>query len=203
MSIRISRARPQQIRDWCAELRYLARASAVPPVGHRTRRSNDRWLDGQALDESWDERSRLMARSIPAASRVVDVGAGAQALRSALPPDCIYVPIDVVSRTPDTIVCDLNRDQPPALSADYLVASGLLEYITDVPRLVSWMASTAPHIILSYEGADGQSRYYRRKSGWVNDYTNSEVRELLRRHGLSVMESATWRQQTIYWLAPA
>jgi len=144
-----------------------------------------------------------MARSIPAASRVVDVGAGAQALRSALPPDCIYVPIDVVSRTPDTIVCDLNRDQPPALSADYLVASGLLEYITDVPRLVSWMASTAPHIILSYEGADGQSRYYRRKSGWVNDYTNSEVRELLRRHGLSVMESATWRQQTIYWLAPA
>jgi methyltransferase family protein len=201
MSISKATTRPQQIREWCAELRYLAWASAVAPVRHRTRRSNDRWFDGQALDESWDERSRLMARSIPAARRVVDVGAGAQALRSALPPDCIYVPIDVVSRTPDTIVCDLNHDQPPALSADYLVASGLLEYITDVPRLVSWMASVAPQIVLSYEGADGQSRYYRRRSGWVNDYTDSEVRELLGRHGLSVVESAAWRLQTIYWLA--
>jgi hypothetical protein len=62
-----------------------------------------------------------------------------------------------------------------------------MEYITDLRPLVSWMASVAAQIILSYEGADGQSRYYRRKSGWVNDYTNSEVRELLRRHGLSVV----------------
>jgi hypothetical protein len=201
MSMRKVTSRPHQIRERRVGLRYFAWASAITSVRHRTSRSNDRWLDGQALDESWDERSRLMARSIPADSRVVDVGAGAQALRSALPPDCIYVPIDVVSRTPDTIVCDLNHDQPPALSADYLVASGLLEYITDVPRLVSWMASVAPQIILSYEGADGQSRYYRRKSGWVNDYTDSEVRELLRRHGLSVVESTAWRQQTIYWLA--
>ena len=203
MSIRIGRARPQQIREWCADLRHLARTSAISPIRHRARSSNDRWLDGQALDETWDERSRLMARSIPAASRVVDVGAGAQALRSALAPDCIYMPIDVVSRTPDTIVCDLNHEQPPTLLADYLVASGVLEYITDVSRLVSWMGSTAPHIILSYEGADGQSRHYRRKSGWVNDYTDSEVRELLTHHGLRVTESATWRQQTIYWLEPA
>jgi hypothetical protein len=201
MSIRRVTNRPHQIREWCAELPYLAWASTVAPIRHRTSRSNDRWLDAQALDESWDERSRLMARSIPAASRVVDVGAGAQALRSVLPPDCIYVPIDVVSRTPDTVVCDLNHDQPPALSADYLVASGLLEYITDVARLIGWMASVAPNIILSYEGADRQSRSYRRRSGWVNDYTDSEVRELLRRHGLRIVESAAWRQQTIYWLA--
>jgi hypothetical protein len=186
---------------WCAELRYLAWDNAAAHFSHRTRRSNDRWLDGQALDETWDERSRLMARSIAAASRVVDVGAGAQALRSALPPDCIYVPIDLVPRTPDTIVCDLNHEQPPALSADYLVASGLVEYITDVPRLVSWMAGVAAHVILSYEGADGQSRSHRRRVGWVNDYTDGELRELLDRHGLTVAESAAWRQQTIYWLA--
>jgi hypothetical protein len=59
-----------------------------------------------------------MARGIRPGSRVVDVGAGAQALRSALPPHCTYVPIDIVQRTPDTVVCDLNREDPPTLFAD-------------------------------------------------------------------------------------
>jgi hypothetical protein len=201
MSIRKDTDMPRRIREWRAELRHLAWNSAGVDIWHRTGRSDERWLDSQALDESWDERSMLMARRIAAASRVVDVGAGAQALRSALPAGCIYLPVDLVSRTPDTIVCDLNHEAAPTLSADYLVASGLIEYIIDVPRLITWMASVAPNIVVSYEGADGQRRSYRRKAGWLNDYTNGEFRELLACHGLAVTESATWRQQSIYWLA--
>jgi hypothetical protein len=195
--------RAKRIRVKWAEAGYLAcRAALAPtlrPTGRRNSR-NKRWLDNNSLDESWDERSSLMARHIPAGSRVVDVGAGAQALRSVLPPDCTYVPVDIVQRTPDTITCDLNREEPPALSADYLVASGLVEYINDAGRLVRWMASVAPNIVLSYEAADGESRRYRRNSGWVNDYTQGEIRELLSRNGLKVADSATWRRQTIYWL---
>jgi hypothetical protein len=160
-----------------------------------------RWLDDKSLDESWDERSILMAGDIRAGSRVVDVGAGAQALRSVLPPDCTYVPVDIVQRTPDTITCDLNREEPPMLSAYYLVASGVVEYINDAGRLVRWMASVAPNVVLSYEAADGESRSYRRRSGWVNDYTEGGIRELLSCNGLMVVDSATWRRQTIYWLS--
>jgi hypothetical protein len=141
-----------------------------------------------------------MARGIRTGSRVVDVGAGAQALRSALPPECSYVPIDVVRRTPDTIVCDLNREEPPKLSVDYLVASGVIEYINDAARLIKWMASVAPNVVLSYEAADGESRSYRRNAGWVNDYTENEIQKLFSSNGLSVVDSATWRRQTIYWL---
>jgi hypothetical protein len=169
----------------------------------QTRRGNARWLDDKALDDSWNERTKLMARGILSGSRVVDVGAGAQALRSVLPPGCDYVPVDVVQRTPDTIACDLNREEPPMLSADYLVASGVIEYINDAASLIKWMASVAPKIVLSYEAADGESRSYRRNAGWVNDYTENELRELLRHEGLNVTDSATWRRQTIYWLARA
>jgi hypothetical protein len=190
----------RQFRQKCAEGSYLARHAVLRLIQRRIGYSNKRWLDDSSLDESWDERSRLMARSIGPGSRVVDLGAGAQALRSGLPAGCTYVPIDVVQRTSDTIVCDLNRDDLPQLAADCLVASGVIEYITDVDRILKWMTSVAPSVVISYEAADGQTRYYRRRSGWVNDYTNSEVRELLHRNGLAIVDSATWRRQTIYWL---
>jgi hypothetical protein len=203
VSIQRTLAKSKQFRQKCAQGAFLARHAVLRPILRRLGHGNRRWLDDSSLDESWDERSRLMARSIQPGSRVVDVGAGAQALRSALPTGCTYVPIDIVQRTPDTIVCDLNRDDLPRLAADYLIASGVLEYITDVDRLIAWMTSVAPRIVLSYETADGETRYHRRKSGWVNDYTEREVCELVRRHDLAVAESAAWRRQTIYWLQRA
>jgi hypothetical protein len=193
-------AETRQFRQKCAEGSYLARHAVLRLIQRRTGYSNKRWLDDSSLDESWDERPRLMARGIGPGNRVVDLGAGAQALRSDLPAGCTYVPVDVVRRTPDTIVCDLNRGDLPRLTADYLIASGVIEYITDVDRLIKWMTSVAPNVVISYEAADGQTRYHRRRSGWVNDYTNSEVRELLCRNGLAIVESASWRRQTIYWL---
>jgi uncharacterized UPF0146 family protein len=73
--------------------------------------SNGRWRDDQSLDAGWDTRTKLMVRDIAAGSRVVDVGAGSQAARAMLPDGCEYVPVDIVSRSPDTIVCDVNRDK--------------------------------------------------------------------------------------------
>lgn len=166
----------------------------------RPGRDNDRWLDDKSLDRSWDERSALMARSIQAGSRVADVGAGAQSLRSALPPNCTYIPVDIVQRSLDTVVCDFNREEPPELFADYVIASGLLEYINNVSQIIKWMASTAPNVVLSYESADGQTSDYRRKSGWVNHHTGEEIREMLSDARLTVVDMAGWRRQTIYWL---
>jgi hypothetical protein len=86
------------------------------------------------------------------------------------------------------------------LTADWLVASGVLEYVFDVDRVVGWMASAAPRIALSYETADDQTRYYRRARSWVNDYTGEQMRALLTGHGLEVVKEAKWKLQTIYWL---
>ena len=142
----------------------------------------------------------LMVEDIAAGCRVIDVGAGSQVVRTLLPDNCDYVPIDLVPRSPDTVVCDLNRDALPELTADWLVASGVIEYVFDVHRLIGWVASVAPHIVLSYETADEQTRYYRRARSWVNDYTGEQMRGLLNGHGLEVARTAKWKLQTIYWL---
>ena len=142
----------------------------------------------------------LMVADIPPGCRVIDVGAGSQVVRSLLPDSCDYVPVDLVPRSPDTVVCDLNRDALPELTADWLVASGVVEYVFDVHRLIAWVASVAPHIVLSYETADEQTRYYRRARSWVNDYTGEQMRALLNGHGLEVVKTANWKLQTIYWL---
>lgn len=142
----------------------------------------------------------LMVRDIPAGSRVVDVGAGSQVIRGLLAENCDYVPVDLVSRSPDTVVCDLNRDALPDLTADWLVGSGVVEYVFDVDRLLTWMASVAPRIVFSYELADDETRYYRRARSWVNDFTAGQMCALLSRHGLTVVDTAHWKRQTIYWL---
>lgn len=181
------------------ERREIGRA-AVTTLLRLAGRSNGRWRRDQSLDVAWDDRAGLMVADVPAGSRVIDVGAGSQVIRGLLPGGCDYVPVDLVSRSPDTVVCDLNRDVLPGLTADWLVASGVLEYVFDVDRVVGWMVSAAPRIALSYETADDQTRYYRRARSWVNDYTGEQMRALLTGHGLEVVKEAKWKLQTIYWL---
>jgi Methyltransferase domain len=181
------------------ERREIGRA-VVTTLLRSAGRSNGRWRRNQSLDAAWDERAMLMVADIPAGSRVIDVGAGSQVVRGLLPEGCDYVPVDLVSRSPDTIVCDLNRDALPGLAADWLVASGVVQYVFDVDRLIGWMASVAPRIALSYETADDQTRYYRRARSWVNDYTGEQMRALLNGHGFEVTRTAKWKLQTIYWL---
>ena len=190
------------IGDAIRKRRVLARAAATTTLKWMGQ-SNGRWRDDQSLDAGWDTRTKLMVRDIAAGSRVVDVGAGSQAARAMLPDGCEYVPVDIVSRSPDTIVCDVNRDELPELHADWLIASGVIEYAHDTPGFISWMSGVASRIAMSYETADGETKYYRRSQSWVNDYTSEQMLALLRQQGLVVDDIATWRQQTIFWLKAA
>ena len=117
-----------------------------------------------------------------------------------LPSGSEYVPVDMVLRSPDTIVCDLNRDKLPDLHADWVIASGVIEYVHDPARFINWMSVAAPRIVMSYEVADGETKYYRRSQTWVNDFTSKQVLAVLRQQGLIVDDIATWRRQKIYWL---
>jgi hypothetical protein len=163
--------------------------------------SDGRWRDDQLLDAEWDTRTKLMIRDIAAGSRVIDVGAGRQVARAMLPSGSEYVPVDIVSRSPDTIVCDLNQDKLPDLRADWVIASGVIEYVHDAAAFINWMSVVAPRIVMSYEVADGETKYYRRSQTWVNDFTSKHVLAILRQQGLIVDDIATWRRQKIYWLS--
>ena len=104
-----------------------------------------RWADAGKFND-WEERTKLIATLIPAEARVIEFGAGKRQLEKHLDSTCTYVPSDLVSRGPDTIVLDLNKRPLPDLSTqsfDVAVLAGVLEYVADLPSFVRWLAALA------------------------------------------------------------
>src|SRR5262245_3702226 len=81
----------------------------------KTKRTTDyqRWRQVSRLDADWSQRLTVVASLIAPNSRVLEFGAGRQILRALLPSTCTYVPSDLVSRSEDTFICDLNAASLP------------------------------------------------------------------------------------------
>ena len=159
------------------------------------------WRRNNSLHPSWEDRVAAMVTKIEPGSRVLDIGAGSQTLRRHLPADCEYFPLDIVARTPETIVCDLNRGTLPVMHVDYAVVSGVLEYLMDVPRFLAELALASPQVVLSYVVPhSGETVFERRAMGWVNDFTQEEIEDIFIRGGFVVNDCEQWGGQLIYWL---
>jgi hypothetical protein len=161
-----------------------------------------RWADANAFDD-WDQRTRLIADLIPAGASVIEFGAGRRLLENHLDPSSTYVPSDIVSRGPDTIVLDLNRRPLPDLGRrfDVAVLAGVLEYIHKLPSFAIWLASTADAVIASYTPAKTRprslrrlrERYARAGAGWVNSFSEAELLEIFAAAGLRPTRVLDWR----------
>jgi hypothetical protein len=123
---------------------------------------------------------------------VIDIGAGPGGVRRWLDPTSSCVGLDLVDRGPSSIVCDLNRDPLPDLSAyRFSVATlgGVLEYVRDVPKVVAWLAQYVGTCIASYECAPERSRLRaldvvrRARAGWVSCLTEQQIRRIFGDHG--------------------
>jgi hypothetical protein len=179
----------------------------------RLRRRSDsaRWSSAVGLEPWWVERTRQMATLIPAGCTVLEFGAGACALRDLLHPTCRYIPSDLVSRGPDTIVLDLNHRPLPDLSdvrADVAVFAGVLEYLHDLPEVVRWLGTLVHTCVISYDvvpaDADLSTRVSRKydglRHGYRNSMTESELLRLFSDGGFSCAVRQTWTRQGIYLL---
>jgi hypothetical protein len=74
-------------RVWHAGRDFLRapRAFVTTVLGFRRATDYDRWSRNDSLQPNWDERTLMMAAYSPAGAAVIEFGAGAQALRGALP----------------------------------------------------------------------------------------------------------------------
>ncbi len=108
-----------------------------------------------------------------------------------------YVPVDVVARDARTLVVDLNREAPPALDVEGWSTIGLLEYLYDVPALLSALSGT---LVATYNPVD-LSEQNRRGHAWVNDWSTAEVEGLFRDANWTVVESETFGVQQIWKLS--
>lgn len=159
---------------------------------------HERWKDLRNHDIDWDKRTRTIADLIPPGSHVIEFGAGRRQLEHWLPAGCSYTPSDVVERGSDTLLCDLNRRPLPALGCQgpfrIAVFSGVIEYVVDLPGVLTWLAPQVDWVIASYNCAPlvetGVKRLRltlaRLSSGWVNTFTEAEIIAYFTKTGFSV-----------------
>jgi hypothetical protein len=146
-----------------------------------------RWADFEAMRDGAAERAALVAGWVGPGSRVLDIGAGVMALRNALPPDCVYVPADLLPFDPATVVVDLNDGGFPDGAYDVAAMLDVLEFVHDLEGLMKRAAGAAPRLIVSYRPAEAMSIHERRAYGYFNDRTAAEFEALL--------DTTGWRVQ--------
>lgn len=213
LAARAGRAARQTVRDQVARVGSSGRALVRFAHVYRMRWSGTsdvrRWGNIDNFETWWDERTKRLAAMVPAGSGVIEFGAGRRQLERYLDPSCRYVPSDLVDRGPGTLVCDLNVRPLPdlaSLAVDVAVFSGVLEYLSDVPTIVDWLAGSVTHIVASYAyvagAADSQERrreYFERlRNGYLSHYSEPELVDVFEAHGFVVAARDSWQTQTLF-----
>jgi ABC-type polysaccharide/polyol phosphate transport system ATPase subunit len=121
-------------------------------------------------------------------SNVLDLGCGAQLLRSILPNESSYNPADIASRSPDTQVVDLNLKQFPQGDYTTTFLLGVSEYLTDLEWVLNKIRKQSKSLIMTYDVRF--TREERLSKGWVSHYTHGEISQLLSKSGWEVLDTS-------------
>ena len=173
-------------RNIAARSRLLLKAVSTLIVRTNVRR----WREvAKNPHPHWDGRNQIIAGLIPAGASVIDLGCGPQTLRRHLHPSCKYQPCDVIQSTSDVIFCDFNSGIYPRVSGsyDYIVCSGVFEYIRNPTEFLKKNSLLGTVMILSYNPLyqfPNDSKIRRLNCDWINHLTKAEVEALFDRAGL-------------------
>lgn len=158
----------------------------------------NRWKNSNELFEDWNQRTSILGNYITPGSKVIEFGSGNMSLKKMLPENCVYTPSDIVKRTEETIVCDLNEPISFDLSFyNTAVFSGVFEYVYDIDTVFKQLEKHVPHIILSYACSD-ICTHNRLINGWLSEFTEKQLLDIFAKYSYDVIDKQEWRQQTIF-----
>lgn len=189
-----------KIREYREKREYRRIAKRTQELKRGQSSDVERWKKSKELLENWNERSHILANMVPENARVIEFGAGNMALKKYLPKNCKYQGSDLVQRSPEMKVCDLNMGIYFSLTPyNTAVFSGVLEYVYDIDKVFVQLSEKINTVILSYACSDISSAN-RLKSGWLSDYTKEDLESIFNRNGYEIMEYTEWKKQSIYKL---
>lgn len=160
-----------------------------------------RWQNNKNLHQNWDERTKLIGEMIPTHGTVLEFGAGKMILKKYLSQrGQTYVASDIVKRYPETVVLDLNSYDPKRIPKhDIAVFSGVLEYVTNLHKLIFILSDLNQTIIASYTTLEQNPDIHsRRQSGWYNDLTEKMFTKMFTEAGYLLTETKQWKNQTLF-----
>ena len=161
----------------------------------------ERWSSlGDAESSRWHRRATIAATYLQGQPAVADIGCGLMILRAHLQHEQKYFPLDVISRNPLTVVCDLNHEKPQETEAKAAAMLGVIEYLHDPSSVLLHLSNQYKKLVVSYCFTDGPGApANRREHGWVNDYSQREILELFRDSGWSIMDQARVKAWEYIW----
>jgi hypothetical protein len=182
-----------------SEMKIASRQTQNLMLREEKKSDINRWKNNSELFQDWDERTLILGFFILSNSNIIEFGAGNMVLRTALSNYKSYTPSDIVSRFPETIVCDLNESISFDLSKyDAAVFSGVLEYVYDIEKIIEQLAAVSVNqIVMSYCCSD-IVQLSRDKNGWLSDYTKSDLEGIFEKNGYKVYNYQEWRSQSLY-----
>jgi len=152
----------------------------------------EHWRQVGNYRDAWGESAAIAARFVRPHTRVLDVGCGRMLLRNYLPPDCHYVPADLIGWSPEVTVVDLDRGEFPRGNFDYIVALGVLEYTLNPARILRQARANGFHLIVSFCHPEPNADLaWRRKRRWINDFPAEELLLHLAESGWAVAQDIT------------
>lgn len=102
------------------------------------------------LNPRWTGRNQTISKHIAPNSSVLDLGCGAKDLLNYATP-AKYIGIDYYTNEYADIKADFNTDfELPEFDWDYIVCSGLIEYLSNVDRFLSLLEHKSKYVIITF-----------------------------------------------------
>lgn len=179
----------------------FSRSFYVSMLKFSNRSDYTRWSKKSSLFESWDERTKILASNILPKATVFEFGAARLVLKRYIPQDCTYLHSDIVARDNETIVIDLNRNLPDLPKSNYVVFSGVLEYVNDVEKVLKHCSKFTEEILFSYAVLDNYSNVdTRRYNGWVSDLSKKQLDVIATNINWELRFIENWKGQLLFSL---
>lgn len=145
------------------------------------------------INTTWDYRAELAAEWLREKQSVADIGCGLMTLKALLPSTTKYIPVDIASRSPDTIIVDLNKELLPSLGVQSAAVLGVIEYIVDPSSLLSQLRQFRT-ICISYNHKSINDLIWKlfphkKKVGWKHRLTKGEFERLMLSSGYEILFS--------------
>jgi hypothetical protein len=143
----------------------------------------ERWAALENTEsQHWSARAVMAADYLRDQPSVADFGCGTMNLANHLQPNQRYIPVDVVARDHRTLVCDLNKQQPPETGATSAAFLGVLEYLYDPLSVLQLVNRQYQVLVVSYCITDApNSSPNRREHAWVNDFSEVDMLSIFRK----------------------
>ncbi len=150
-------------------------------------RSTDaaRWVRDEHLVRGARLRAGVAASFIGPESSVLDLGCGLMNLGLFLQGNP-YTPLDIVARSRDCLVRDLNQYGLPEGRWEWVAALHLLEFIHDPEALLRQAAARCRELALSYHPVETVPVSERRAAGFFNDMSRRDLLDVVSRAGFAV-----------------